>query len=130
MGRLIVIMFATVAVWGSVAYVLVESAAADNFTYLILGLFAFLATVIMWAAGYAMTVTSLREASRGQDHATLDSKSKRSVGNSLTSVVETFSPEKVAALEAALERRRESFDEDDQILVNRLSAEPERGKNH
>ncbi|MFN8378669.1 MAG: hypothetical protein U0452_08365 [Anaerolineae bacterium] len=127
MGRLIVLLLATLTVWGSVAWVLTSTPAPDNFVYLILGAAAFLSTGVIWGVGGSVDTGRRREpAPQRQDFTYGDTKAKRGNG-SLASVVDTLSPEQIAALEVALERRRDTFDEDEQILVNRLSAELERG---
>ena len=126
MGRMLVLLVATVAVWGSVGWVWTDMTAPDNGAYFILGVFAFLSTAVIWAIGGNITLAQSRQAAHSQHIDYSAPKAKRS-SSSLASVVDTLTPKQIAALEIALERRRDSFDEDDQILANRLSAELERG---
>ena len=129
MGRLIVLLLGTFIVWGSVAFVLTSTPSPDNFVYLILGIAAFLSTGIIWGVGGSIDAGRKHEpAPQRQEYVYGDGKAKRG-NNSLSSVVDSLTPEQIAALEVALERRRSTFDEDEQILVNRLSAELERGTN-
>lgn len=122
MGRMIVLLFATIAVWSSVAFVITEMVAADNGTILILGVLAFLSTAVIWAVGGNVAVANSTPAPHRETSDREDAKPKRT-GTALISVVDSLTPEQIAALEVALERRRDTFDEDEQILVNRLSAE-------
>ncbi|MBL8147248.1 MAG: hypothetical protein JNL34_12765 [Anaerolineae bacterium] len=125
MGRMIVLLLATMMVWGSVAWILTSTPTPDNFVYLILGAAAFLSTGIIWGVGGSVDTGRKREAPQRQDYANRDTKAKRET-NSLASVVDGLTPEQVASLELALQRRRDSYDEDEQILANRLSAEYDR----
>jgi hypothetical protein len=128
MGRLIVLLIATLCVWGSVAFVLVSTPSPDTFVYLIMGVAAFLSTGIIWGIGGSIDMGQKHApAPQWQEREYGETKAKRTAsGGSLASVVDGMTPEQMAALEIALQRRRETFDEDDQILVNRLSAELER----
>lgn len=127
MGRMIVLLLATIAVWGSVGWVLTEMASPDNGTILILGIVAFLSTGIIWGVGGNVAVYQKTSAARHEPADYAGAKPKRTAGTgSLDSVVDSLTPDQVAALEIALQRRRETYDEDDQILANRLSAELER----
>jgi hypothetical protein len=127
MGRMVVLLFATIAVWGSVGWVLTELPSADNGTILILGIIAFLSTGIIWGIGGNVAVYEKTPAARRESFDHADAKPKRTTSTrSLASLVDDLTPEQVAALEIALQRRHDAFDEDDQILANRLSAELER----
>ncbi len=125
MGRLIVLLFATATVWGSVAWMLTSTPTPDNFVYLILGFAAFLSTGIIWGIGGSIDMGRRHEPPRQQETNWDSAKPKNSAG-SLASVVDTLTPEQVTALEVALQRRHDTFDEDEQILVNRLAAEMQR----
>lgn len=52
-------------------------------------------------------------------------KAKRKENRRLSSLVDSLSEEDVAALEAILDARRDQFDEDEQIELNRLLADQE-----
>lgn len=126
MGRLIVLLIATMTVWGSVAFMYVASS-PDWLITVILGAAAFLSTAVIWGMGGSIAINDRRDYTvaqrRNEPYDT--GKAKRNAG-SLTSVIDNLTPEQMAALEIALQRRRELFDEDDQILANRLSAEMDR----
>ncbi len=125
MSRMILLLIATISVWASVAWVMTELPAPDNGTLLILGTLAFLSTAVIWAVGGNLAVAQQRGEPRAFDQD--DAKPKRGDRSaSLNAMMEAFTPEQLAALEAALQRRRESYDEDDQILANRLQSELER----
>jgi hypothetical protein len=129
MGRMIVLLLATFAVWGSIGWVLTEMASPDNGTILILGLVAFLSTGVIWGVGGNVAVYEKTPTARREPSDASELKPKRTSANSsLTSVIDTLTPEQIAALEIALQRRRDLYDEDDQILANRLSAELERSR--
>lgn len=123
MGRMIVLLLATIAVWVSVGTVMIEMTVADNGTILILGIIAFLSTAVIWAVGGNIAVAQRHTPRRAEDRYPDYAKPKRASGETLSSVVDTLSPEQLASLEIALQRRRDSYDEDEQILANRLSAE-------
>jgi hypothetical protein len=125
MGRLIVLLIATMTVWGAVALTLVLTS-PDTFIYMVLSAAAFLSTAVIWGIGGSIDMGRKHEPTpRWQEYTFTDTKTKRDNG-SLTSVVHSLTPEQIATLEIALQRRRDTFDEDDQILANHLSAELER----
>ncbi|HYO87962.1 MAG TPA: hypothetical protein VER79_04895, partial [Candidatus Limnocylindrales bacterium] len=77
MGRMIVLLMATIAVWASVAWVLTEMAGPDNGTLLILGIVAFLSTAVIWGVGGNVAVAQSPGMQHGQDFDRDDAKRKR-----------------------------------------------------
>jgi hypothetical protein len=92
--------------------------------YLILALLAFLSTGVVWGAGGALLKDAPERAPRRPEQAERGSKRKRT-DSSLSTLVESLTPEQLAALDAALQQRRDALDEDEQIALNRLTSDPD-----
>jgi hypothetical protein len=114
---------ATAIIWGALVFIVtLGDVDASNFINL---------AIILGVAGW---VTS--EVWQSRDHSTrvekippivsVPEKSKRSENRRLTRLIDSMSEEDLATLEAVLAARRDQFDEDEQIELNRLLADQER----
>jgi hypothetical protein len=125
MSKGFILLLGTLIIWSAIAFMTVSLPSPDFGAYFILALLAFLSTAVVWGAGGALLRETPERPRREQDAYEALPKRKRAEA-SLVEVVDTLTPEQIALLERALQQRRDAFDEDEQVTLNRLTGEHDR----
>jgi hypothetical protein len=124
MSKGFILLLATLIIWSAIAFMIVSLPSPEFGAYLILALLAFLSTGVVWGAGGTLLKDAPERAPRRPEQAERGGKRKRT-DSSLSTLVESLTPEQLAALDAALQQRRDALDEDEQIALNRLTSDPD-----
>jgi hypothetical protein len=119
---------ATAIIWTAFTLIMIfADVDATNFINLaILAGAAMISTVAVWEGLNNSQATSKREGVI-KDVQKYE-KAKRSENKRLARLIESMNEDEIAALESILSSRRDQFDEDEQIELNRLLAEQERSR--
>jgi hypothetical protein len=116
-------VIATAIIWAALALIMIfADVDFGNFISLavLLGVAGW-ATAEVWNTKHDASQPANLEASEAHSE-----KAKRKENQRLSRLVDSLSEEDIATLEAVLAARREQFDEDEQIELNRLLADQER----
>lgn len=115
---------ATAIIWTAFTLIMIFAEIDTNFINLaIVAGASMISTVAVWEG--LNNGPSRRQMDYNSEHL---EKAKRRENNRLARLVESMSEEDIAALESILSSRRDQFDEDEQIELNRLLAEQDRAR--